>query len=113
MVRKETRIVVAEHRASYPYSVELKAGDRVRITEKKEDGWAWCVDGEGRGAWVPESYLSMEDHVGVFLRDYTSKELDVNVGDELTFHGEESGWVLCSKGNGEIGWVPSTKVRKP
>lgn len=103
---------VAEHRASFPYTVELKAGERVEITEKREDGWIWCVDGGGRGAWVPERYLKKEDHAGIALRRYTSKELTVSVGEVFAFIEEESGWTLCSRENGETGWIPSPKVRK-
>jgi len=105
-------VVAVEHRASFSYSVELKAGDRVEITDKREDGWIWCIDEIGRGLWVPERYLKREDHAGIALRRYASKELTVSVGEVFAFLEEESGWTLCSRENGETGWIPSSKVRK-
>ncbi len=30
--------VIAEHKASFPYSVELKMGDTVTVTDREEDG---------------------------------------------------------------------------
>lgn len=112
MMMNEVYRVTVKHKASYPYSVELRTGEKVTISDKREKGWIWCTNKEGVGAWIPEKYLSQENQTCTLLSDYNSTELTVEVGERLTFIKEECGWVLCINRQGQSGWVPSHNVRK-
>jgi len=112
MGSREIYQVVAEHQASFPYSVELKVGEKVTTGNKIKKGWVWCLSKNGKGLWIPAKYLERRDHVGIMLIDYDSKELSVAAGERLTCIKEESSWVWCTNQTGQRGWIPSFKVRK-
>ena len=107
--RASCQVVVA-HQASYPYSLKVKAGEQVTVSDKKEVGWVWCTT-NGRGAWIPEKYLTQSQQIGTLLVDYDSTELTVTVGERLTRIREESGWLWCSNQKGQKGWVPRAKTK--
>ena len=109
---REIYQVVIEHQASFSYSLELKVGERVTISDKKENGWVGCINKEGIGVWVPEKYLERKEHIGIILFDYSSAELTVIIGERLAFIKEESGWIWCTNRKGQNGWVPLCKVKK-
>ena len=111
MSEKDYR-VITEHRASFPYSVELKVGEIVTITEKDENGWAWCICKDGLGAWVPKEYLTRKGDSGIALVEYSSAELNVKVDERLSFIKEAKGWFWCVNQKGERGWIPKTKLRR-
>lgn len=103
--------VMIKHKASYPYSVEFRIGEKVTVSNKREDGWIWCLNKEGKGAWIPEKYLSLENHTGTISSNYVSTELTVEVGEKLKFIKEECGWIFCTNDKGQSGWIPSHKIR--
>ena len=108
----QTCEVITEHHASFPYSLDLKAGDSVRVGERREAGWIWCLDKDGVGAWIPETYLKQEGHKATMLADYNSTELTTKTGEELSCIKEEGGWIWCANQTGQQGWVPKPKVKK-
>lgn len=103
---------VTEHRASFPYSVELKVGETVLVTEKEEDGWAWCICKDELGAWVPKEYLMRKGDKGIALVKYNSTELNAKVDEKLSCSKEAKGWLWCANQKGEKGWIPKTKLRR-
>jgi uncharacterized protein YgiM (DUF1202 family) len=102
--------VIIQHNASYSYSVEFKAGEKVTVSYKTENGWIWCTNKEGKGAWIPKKYLKIRKHSGAILSDYISTELTVKVGDKLKFIKEVSGWAFCVDKDDKRGWIPTHKV---
>lgn len=104
--------VTNEHWPSYPYSVELKVGEQVAVTDKEENGWVWCICHDERGAWVPKDYLARQSEKGIARFDYSSIELNAQVGDRLSCSQEANGWLWCVNQKGKCGWVPKTKLRK-
>ena len=113
MTDEEDYYVIIEHKESYPYSIFLRAEEKVTVSDKRENGWVWCTNKEGIGAWIPEKYIQQENQTGTMMSDYSSFELTVEVGEMLTFIKEESGWIWCMNQKGQSGWVPSHKVRRP
>ena len=113
MARGRLRVVVA-HEASFPYSMRVKAGDRISVGQEDEEmpGWLWCTDSDGVGAWVPDIYLERENGEGRMLVDYDSTEFTVDVGDELEYLKEANGWIWCADSEGALGWVPADKVEE-
>jgi len=109
---REIYQVVEEHKSTFPYSLELKAGEDVTLSDDKKNGWIWATDKKDAGAWIPEKYLEIYKNTGTLLIDYDTAELNVTSGERLTLIKEESGWMWCSNQKGETGWVPSFKVEK-
>ena len=108
----QTCRVITKHHASFPYSLDLKTGDAVRASERREAGWIWCLDKDGVGAWIPETYLKQEGHKATVIVDYNSIELTTKTGEKLICIKEESGWIWCANQTGQRGWVPEPKVKK-
>ena len=104
--------VIAEHRATFSYAIDLKRGDAITVTDRTEDGWVWCTTHDERGVWIPQTYLRQINHTATMLADYNSTELDVSIGDTLTGIIIESGWLFCFNTNGRNGWVPINNVKQ-
>lgn len=104
--------VLIEHEASFPYLVELKVGDRVTLTDKDADGWIWCLNRDGLGAWVLTDYLTRQDHTGVMLCDYNSSELNAKISERPVSAKEVCNWLWYTNEKGQRGWIPKGKVRK-
>ena len=105
--------VIADYEAPYPDPIVVKAEDEVSINrDKKTDlaGWVWCTNRAGKGGWVPEAYIEDRGNRGTLRRDYNAVELTVRVGELLTVHKAESGFLWVTNQAGQDGWVPATHV---
>jgi SH3-like domain-containing protein len=104
--------VAADHQASFGYGLVFYAGDKLGVEDRDTawDGWTWCVDREGTGAWVPDHFIDRQGDSCVVLRDYDSTELTVKEGDALEVMEEANGWLWCVDQVGLRGWVPSACV---
>ena len=108
----ERYAATSDHEPVYPYSVQLEAGDKVRITEKEEGGWMWCISKDELGAWVPKKYLRRRGNEGICLSSYSSAELSTKAGEILSCNEELSGWLWCVNQKEEKGWVPKDKMQR-
>ena len=106
--------VITPYQSSFPDPLQLPAGLRVAVTDKKThyEGWLWCTDPAGKSGWVPQSYLARRGGSAVLLRDYDATELTVQFGEELLVSEEESGWYWCRAADGRRGWVPAEHVER-
>jgi hypothetical protein len=108
-----TARVIADYQAPYPDPIVVVAGDEVSIdSSRKTDwaGWVWCMDRAGKSGWVPEVYIERDGDVGRMRCDYNAIELTVHVGELLTIHKAESGFLWATNQAGQDGWVPSAHV---
>jgi hypothetical protein len=108
-----TARVIADYQAPYPDPIVVIAGDEVSVdSSKKTDwaGWVWCTDRAGKSGWVPEAYIERHGDTGRMRRDYDAIELTVHVGELLTIHKAESGFLWATNQARQDGWVPSTHV---
>ena len=100
-------VVVAAWAASRR-AMTLRLGDVVDVGER-DDEWPeylWCTREDGEG-WVPEPVLSMRgDGTAVAVRDYSTAELTVEPGDEVTVIERLASWAWCEDARGRRGWVP-------
>lgn len=94
-------------------ALAARAGDILRPLRRDAEwpGWVWCADEKGVEAWVPERWLRYTGGKAVLIKDYTSSELVLQVGQLVTVLTEESGWVLAALPSGDIGWAPSDCVQ--
>ncbi len=108
----KTGRVVKDYRSAYPEPLVIKAGESLTVHEKVSEwaGWVWCVNDNGKGAWVPEAYVERVGDRCKVLCDYSSRELNVRKGELLSLIKEESGWVWCENSKRECGWVPGENV---
>ncbi len=102
--------VIVKHCSSYPYSVRLRAGEKVRVTDKEETGWIWCISRNELGAWIPKEYLTRQGNQGFLLVEYISTELNAKINEKLVCEREIGGWLWCVNSNGEAGWIPKNKT---
>jgi hypothetical protein len=104
--------VIADHEASFPHALVFSTGDMLAVEDRKTEweGWVWCVNPEGTGAWVPEVFVQGQGDSCVALRDYDSIELTVACGDILLACEEAGGWLWCTDSKCRRGWVPASCV---
>ncbi len=104
--------VIASYEAAYPVSFAIRKGEELRFERKPSEwaGWLWCTARSGRSAWIPEAWIAISGGVCVLLRDYNSRELSVEPGDELEVLLLESGWVRARGREGVAGWVPADRL---
>jgi hypothetical protein len=93
----------------YTEPLSVRAGELVTVGEDDPEwpGWRWCTDARGKQGWVPEALIG---DGGVIDREYTARELDVAVGDEVEIVREIAGWIWCEKAAGGSGWIPASHV---
>lgn len=106
-------VVVTSCSASYPSDLVLQAGEAVEPGRREEasQGWVWCTYQQGQAGWVPESWLEAAEKGMAALRDYSSHELNLQAGEAVTLHFEESGWYWATNRFGESGWTPAQAVK--
>ncbi|WP_378211467.1 SH3 domain-containing protein [Anoxybacteroides rupiense] len=113
----KTYKVIKQHKRHYPNPIKLRKGETVIIGEKYNgnEGWkngiyCFIVDNRLEG-WVPEQIIKKQGKHGVIVEDYTAKELDVEIGEQLIKCKELNGWYWMKKIETlEEGWVPIENV---
>ncbi len=106
-------IVTNAHMPPSTAPVVFAKGDRV-IIDKRDTEWPeflWCINEEGEGAWIPESYLDRDDDVGILNTVYSSIELKADKGERLSIIKSASGWHWCRNSLGKLGWIPEKSVK--
>jgi hypothetical protein len=102
--------VTADYKAAYTSALILTPGEKVTVGKGDSEwpGWYWCTDDACQSAWVHESFLSAIDSgTAKALKDYSSRELSVQVGDTIAAEYELGGWLLGVDARGEKGWIPA------
>ena len=96
------------HDPEYPVPLQVKRGAKLAFERRPTPwkGWIWCTSPEGRSAWVPESWVTIERDACIASRDYDSTELALQAGEEVVSDIAESGWVWVRDSQGNRGWVP-------
>ena len=103
-------IAVKGHKSNYPNPILLKKGECVTPGKKdiEFEGWIWVTTNGGNQGWAPIQYLQLGERSdkAIAKQDYTAKELETCVGDELTLHYELNDWGWVEKNDGSCGWIP-------
>ena len=104
----ETYRVIKAHQSPDPDPLIVRKGERLSFERRETEwaGWIWCTSDSGKGTWVPENWVEIEEDSCVMKRDYNATELSVIVGEVLTVEFEESSWAWATNEGGESGWVP-------
>jgi hypothetical protein len=107
--------VTKNHKSEFHVPMIATKGEIVQ-GEKREteyEGWLWCHNSAGVNAWVPETYLEQKSDSGQyqFLKNYNSRELTVDEGQEVIVLEEDSGWIWVRTTLGEEGWIPLENVQ--
>ncbi|MDQ6693532.1 MAG: hypothetical protein M3014_03810 [Chloroflexota bacterium] len=104
----------ADYKAVYPDPITTSAGEELQIGKKDPDNeaWVWCTGKSGKSGWVPVVYIRQHGDTGTALRDYAATELSVCAGGELFCNEEVSGWIWCTNGDEQSGWVPAEKLSR-
>jgi hypothetical protein len=104
-------VVIAPYERPYADPISLKADDRVLIDAERTKetdilGWSWCTGPDRRQGWVPNGWITHQSGVAQIVRDFNALELTIKVGDRVTLHHSESGFVFVTHEDGTTGWVP-------
>ena len=107
-------IVIEDNDATYADPIQVNRGDRLIVGAEDSEypGWIWCENQHGKCGWVPDDCVETIGTVSRAKYDYSAVELRARVGERLFPIESKYGWVRCSNGNGEKGWLPLTKVRE-
>jgi len=110
----ESARVIEDYQSAYPDPLKLSKGDRVTVEARECEwpGWLWATDSSGRAGWIPAAHLSVTGGDGELLRDYDATELNARAGDAVQILERESGWALCGKTDGAVGWLPEGVLAK-
>ncbi len=107
--------VVKSWRASYAAPIALRAGERLRLSGRSTlwEGhrWLWAANDAGAEGWVPDDLPDAQS--GTARRDYSARELNCEIGEEVLLRRQSHGWAWCQNARGEQGWVPLTCLRWP
>lgn len=104
-------MVIESHRSEFPEPITFTRDTPLVVGERYEgdegwDHWYYCETAGQQGGWVPAQVIGMTaPGQGVALEDYTAREMDAQVGEELEGTRQLNGWVWCEK-LGCSGWVP-------
>lgn len=106
--------VTRPHRPDSDVVLEVRRGTRLRFERRRTpwEGWIWCTREDGVCAWVAESWVAFEGDACIMLRDYESRELSIDVGDEVVCRFTERGWAWVRNGDEDEGWVPLDCLEK-
>jgi len=93
--------------------VALPTQSTVTVGKKdvEYEGWIWVSTQNGKQGWAPVQYLRLQQcNRAIACRDYSARELDTRVGDEVVLHFLLNDWGWVENRNGVSGWVPMKTI---
>ena len=105
--------VVIPHKSSYPDPVCFSPGDAVEVGRRddKYPGWIWVKDCSGKEGWAPESKIEIHSpEKGTALSEYNARELDTQVGQQVSCLQDHEGWTWVENEDGQTGWIPTYTI---
>ncbi len=102
---------IQNYQSPYPKSILFRAGEVVVVGEEYTLNPAWkewfrCLAKDGREAWIPKHYLSIQGESGTLLEEYDVLELSLTVDEVISVSDIINGFGRAQNKNGEQGWVP-------
>lgn len=105
--------VIQAHHSEYPEPITFSKGARLTVGEAYDgpegwDHWLLCAIPGQQAGWVPEQLLDVASDATAYAKeDYTARELNVQIGEQLSGSRIVNGWLWCeSPSRAESGWVP-------
>jgi len=102
--------IIREYTPQYPHPLYVVSGESVSVGREDNEfpGWKWCRAASGGEGWVPVELLSDAAATETaVLCDYSSRELAVQTGEEVTIEDARHEWLLVRNKQGERGWIPA------
>ena len=110
-----TWIVHIAHTSNYPNPISFQAGDHVEIGNQDDEfpGWIRVTTHDGNQGWAPIQYLRMDyvGKTGIALQDYSARELNTRIGEQLILHYELNDWGWVENDQKKTGWVPLASIQ--
>jgi hypothetical protein len=108
-------IVIKSHTANYPNPIRFQVGDSIQVGKRDDEfpGWIWVTTGDGNQGWAPIQYLQIDnfDKSAIAQQDYTARELNTTIGENLILKYELNGWGWVENEHEETGWVPLKTIQ--
>ncbi|MFZ1320265.1 MAG: SH3 domain-containing protein [Ignavibacteria bacterium] len=108
----QTYKIQSSYNSIYKNPIVVIPGEIVKILEiEKEEKWkGWIkVESSSNAGWIPIQIIELSDDgiKGKILENYTAKELDVDIGDEIQKINSLNGWTWSRRIiDNEEGWIP-------
>lgn len=109
-----TRIANADYTVVDRSPLTLNSGDEVHLGKEDHawEGWIWAVTAEGRGTYLPVSFLEKSgENLARLTETFAAIDLSVRKGTSVICLREVSGWFWCRDGDGIEGWLPDYVLR--
>ena len=107
--------IIKRHRSNYLNPISFKKGERVKTgkLDSEYQGWVKVITADGNEGWAPVQYLSIseETRTGRAVSNYTAKELNTELNEELVIHLELNDWCWAENSKGHCGWVPKECIK--
>jgi hypothetical protein len=103
--------ITREYTVQYTNPLVVTAGDHLNVGPEDDDfpGWKWCRASSNYEGWVPIELLADPSAIeSTILRDYSSRELAIQPGEEVTVEDARHEWLLVRNSQGERGWIPAS-----
>ena len=107
---RKTRII-REYTPQHPDPLYVVSGESVSVGREYHEfpGRKWCRAASGREGWVPVELLSDAAAAETaVISDYSSRELAVKPGEEVTVEDARHEWLLVRNSQGKRGWIPAS-----
>lgn len=105
--------ITRDYRAQYANPIRFAEGDIVAVGER-DDEWSdfiWTTTADGNAGWAPYDWLKpLGDGRAQALREYSARELDVDIDDEVVVLEEYGGWYLVAGSASTPGWIPGAHL---
>lgn len=112
-------VVIEVHRSEFDQPITFCKGAALQVGEEYVgeegwDNWFFCTTPGQQGGWVPAQVIErLGGQAGRAREDYTARELDVDIGDQVRCLRWLNGWAWCTRQrDAQAGWVPSSHLRR-
>ncbi len=116
---KMRHVIIRNHIVNQANLIEVKKNDRVLRLEEYIGNpiwknWVYCIARDTlKEGWIPREYLRDVDEESILLEDYSSRELEITVGEVVQVKKTVNSWAYCvSERTADAGWVPVDHMEK-
>jgi hypothetical protein len=105
--------VIRAHSAQYLDPIRFARGTVVTLGERDTEwpDFIRVTTADGNSGWAAADWLqSLGDGKAEALRDYSAKEANLEVGDEVGFCWEYGGWCWVILNEAGSGWIPASHL---
>lgn len=104
-----TRVTISKaHQNPFDYPFDFYNGMPIEVIKADDTNPCWkkCRLADGTEGWAPRTALQKTSNGWRTIQNYSSLEMDVEIGENVTIFEELFGWAWAEKDTHEHGWIP-------